>query len=52
MKGKDKKIIKVGNSTCVIIDSYMLFGSGIKLGDKVEVECEPNKIIITKKKGE
>ncbi len=52
MKCKDKKITKVGNSASLVLDSYMLFASGLKIGDIVETDCKPDKIIITKKKGE
>lgn len=48
----EKKIKKSGNSGHIIFDSYMSFGSGIKIGDTVLVKCAKDKIIITKKKGE
>lgn len=52
MRTIEKKISKVGNSGCLIVDSMMTFGSGIGIGDIVEIKCQEGKLIITKKKGE
>lgn len=52
METIEKKITKSGNSGCLVVDSYMTFGSGIKIGDTVEIKCQKDKIIIKKKKGE
>jgi hypothetical protein len=53
MEVLEKKVVKLGNSGGIIVDSYMTFGSGIKVGDIVSIKCQTNKIIITKKnKGE
>ena len=48
----EKKVVKLGNSAGIIVDSYMTFGSGIKIGDVVSIRCQKNKIIITKKERE
>ena len=49
----EKKIVRLGNSSGIIIDTRMSFGSNIKLGDTVTIKCQKNKLIITKKeKGE
>ena len=53
MENLEKKVVKLGNSGGIVVDSYMTFGSGIKIGDTVSIKCQKNKIIITKKeKGE
>lgn len=53
MEVLEKKVVKLGNSAGIVVDSYMTFGSGIKVGDIVSIKCQKNKIIITKKeKGE
>ena len=52
METLEKKVNKYGNSGHIIFDSYMSFGSGIKIGDIVLIKCAKAKIIITKKKGE
>lgn len=43
-----KKVVKLGNSGGIVVDSYMTFGSGIKIGDTVEIKCQKNKLVITK----
>ena len=52
MAVKAKKVVKFGNSIGITIDKPMQFATGFKDGDNIEVVCLPNKIIITKKKGE
>lgn len=52
MEVLEKKVNKFGNSGHIVFDTYMSFGSGIKIGDTVLIKCAKDKIIITKKKGE
>ena len=52
METLEKKVNKYGNSGHIIFDTYMSFGSGIRIGDTVLIKCAKDKVIITKKKGE
>ena len=45
---KVKKIIKLGSSYGIIIDTNMLYKSELELGDLVTVDCSKNKIVIKK----
>ena len=48
MEVLEKKVVKLGNSGGIVVDSYMTFGSGIKIGDTISIKCQKNKLIITK----
>lgn len=45
----EKKIKSMGGSGYLLIDKVMSILSDIKVGDKVEVKCSKNKIILIKK---
>lgn len=47
-----KNIIRIGNSWGVTLDRLILLATGIEPTDKLKVECEKGKIILTKVKGE
>lgn len=49
MKTIEKKISKFGTGAHIIVDNCMLFGSELKIGDKINIRCSKNKITITKK---
>lgn len=49
MEKRKAKIIRVGGSKGIILDPFVLFGSGLKLGDELEIEIQKHKLIITKK---
>lgn len=52
MEKRQTKITKIGGSKGIILDQFVLFCSGLKLNDKVEIEMFKGKLIITKKEGE
>lgn len=52
MAEKTKRVIKFGNSVGISFDNAIQFATGIKKDDEVLVKCSPNKIIITKIKGD
>lgn len=43
-----KKIFKVGGSASIYLDAKLLYASGLKIGDLVEMKPMKNKIIISK----
>ena len=45
----EKEIKSMGGSAYILIDKAMTILSEIKIGDKVEVKCSKNKIILIKK---
>lgn len=45
-----KKIIKFGNGAGLSINAKCLFASEMKIGDVVDLECYPEKIVINKVK--
>ena len=50
MKTIEKKITKFGTGAHIVVDNCMLFGSELEIGDKINIRCSKNKIIITKKR--
>ena len=49
MVSVNKKIVRVGNSNGIIIDSVTSVVTGLKLGDEVELKCQKGKITIVKR---
>lgn len=45
----EKEIKSMGGSGYLLIDKVMSILSDIKVGDKVEIKCSKNKIILIKK---
>ena len=43
-----KKLYKVGNSCCFVLDKTVKILTEMDLGDYVNVKCSKNKIVLTK----
>ena len=47
----NKKVIQIGNSLGIVIDRVINSSLKVKKDDILEIECEENKILISKKRG-
>lgn len=46
---KTRKVVRFGNSAGILLDKFMLYDSGIFVGDILEYKCTKHKIVFKKK---